>query len=47
MYSRWYHGSISREEAEKFLQPFRDGKYLVHDCPHKSEAAYVLCIRFV
>ena len=46
MYSRWYHGNIGREQTEKLLQPFHNGKFLVHDSQN-FPGCYTLSVRFV
>lgn len=33
-YFRWYHGKISREQAEALLQYRQDGMFLIRDSVH-------------
>lgn len=42
---RWYHGKISRQEAEKLLYPREDGLFLVRDS-NNYVGDYTLCVCF-
>ncbi|XP_033120723.1 tyrosine-protein kinase CSK-like isoform X2 [Anneissia japonica] len=39
----WFHGKISREEAEQLLKPWRTGQYLVRESTH-FPGDYTLCV---
>lgn len=41
--SRWFHGKISREEAENLLQPRTDGLFLVRESTN-FPGDYTLCV---
>ncbi|GFN92099.1 tyrosine-protein kinase [Plakobranchus ocellatus] len=41
----WYHGKISRLEAEQLLCPRRDGLYLIRDSTNHA-GDYTLCVSF-
>ena len=43
---RWFHGDISRENAEKLLRPFRNGNFLVRESQN-YKGDYTLCVRCV
>ena len=43
---RWFHGNISREQAEKMLKPYRNGQYLVRESQNYP-GDYTLCVRSV
>ena len=40
---RWFHGKISREQAENLLQPREDGLYLVRESTN-YHGDYTLCV---
>ena len=40
---RWFHGNISREDAEKMLQPYRNGQYIVRESQN-YKGDYTLCV---
>lgn len=42
---RWFHGSISRDEAEHLLQPREDGLFLVRESTN-FPGDYTLCVCF-
>jgi len=42
---RWFHGKISREEAEKLLWPRKDGLFLVRESTNYP-GDYTLCVCF-
>lgn len=42
---RWFHGSISREQAELLLQPREDGLFLVRESTNYP-GDYTLCVCF-
>ena len=42
--SRWFHGNISREEAEKMLKPYKNGQYIVRESQN-YKGDYTLCVR--
>lgn len=41
----WFHGKISREEAEKLLTPRSDGLFLVRESTN-FPGDYTLCVAF-
>ena len=41
----WFHGAISREEAEKLLSPREDGRFLVRESTN-FPGDYTLCVCF-
>ena len=43
---RWFHGDISRENAEQLLRPFKNGNFLVRESQH-YKGSYTLCVRCV
>lgn len=43
--SRWFHGSITRDEAESLLQPREDGLFLVRESTN-FPGDYTLCVCF-
>lgn len=43
--SRWFHGSITRDEAETLLQPREDGLFLVRESTN-FPGDYTLCVCF-
>lgn len=45
LYSSWFHGSISRDEAEHLLQPRDDGLFLVRESTN-FPGDYTLCVCF-
>lgn len=42
---RWFHGSITRDEAENLLQPREDGLFLVRESTN-FPGDYTLCVCF-
>lgn len=42
---RWFHGSITRDEAEHLLQPREDGLFLVRESTN-FPGDYTLCVCF-
>lgn len=42
---RWFHGSITRDEAESLLQPREDGLFLVRESTN-FPGDYTLCVCF-
>lgn len=42
---RWFHGKISREDAERLLQPRKDGLFLVRESTNYP-GDYTLCVCF-
>lgn len=42
---RWFHGSITRDEAETLLQPREDGLFLVRESTN-FPGDYTLCVCF-
>lgn len=44
-FSRWFHGKISREQAETLLQPREDGLFLVRESTNYP-GDYTLCVSF-
>ncbi len=42
--SRWFHGNISRDEAEKMLKPYKNGQYIVRESQN-YKGDYTLCVR--
>lgn len=42
---RWFHGKITREEAENLLQPREDGLFLVRESTN-FPGDYTLCVCF-
>ena len=42
---RWFHGKITRLEAEKLLQPRRDGLFLVRESTN-FPGDYTMCVCF-
>jgi c-src tyrosine kinase len=42
---RWFHGSITRDEAEYLLQPREDGLFLVRESTN-FPGDYTLCVCF-
>lgn len=45
IYFRWFHGKISREEAENLLRPRTDGLFLVRESTN-FPGDYTLCVCF-
>lgn len=43
--TRWFHGSITRDEAEHLLQPREDGLFLVRESTN-FPGDYTLCVCF-
>lgn len=43
--SSWFHGSITRDEAEHLLQPREDGLFLVRESTN-FPGDYTLCVCF-
>ena len=43
---RWFHGKISREDAEKLLTPPKNGRFLVRESQNYP-GDYTLCVRSV
>ena len=43
---RWYHGDISRDSAERLLEPYKDGKFLMRESQN-YKGDYTLCVRCV
>ena len=44
--TRWFHGKMDRDKAEKVLQPRVDGLYLVRESNHYP-GDYTLCVVWV
>lgn len=44
-FSRWFHGKISRKDAEELLQPREDGLFLVRESSN-FPGDYTLCVCF-
>ena len=42
----WFHGKITREEAEKLLHPPSDGVFLVRESTNYP-GDYTLCVAYV
>lgn len=40
----WFHGNISRDDAEKMLRPFKNGQYIVRESQN-YKGDYTLCVR--
>lgn len=45
LYFRWFHGKISRDEAERLLTPRKDGLFLVRESTN-FPGDYTLCVCF-
>lgn len=45
IFIRWFHGSITRDEAEHLLQPREDGLFLVRESTN-FPGDYTLCVCF-
>lgn len=45
LHGRWFHGKISREQAENLLQPREDGLFLVRESTNYP-GDYTLCVSF-
>ena len=46
MLSSWFHGKMTREEAEKKLDVTKDGHFLVRES-NNFPGDYTLCVRYV
>lgn len=44
-YYSWFHGKITRDEAENLLSPFEDGLFLVRESTN-FPGDYTLCVCF-
>ena len=44
-YPRWFHGKISREQAENLLKPREDGLFLVRESTNYP-GDYTLCVSY-
>lgn len=41
----WFHGNLSREDAEKLLRPFKNGQYIVRESQN-YKGDYTLCVSY-
>ena len=44
-FKRYFHGKITRDEAERLLKPSQDGLFLVHESTN-FPGDYTLCVCF-